>query len=994
MKDIFLKIAGVTSEREFYSLYPDEQSFMKKHGKEFKKAQVGGVFSPSTWNAINTGMEEMNILDKYKFTPGTFASDELPVYEQPMNTKNDYSYLKQASTANTFSPKEKTPINWAQGIPIVSDVVKGVQMLKEEEKQLLKASQWEGVSDVMADAAAMKGEPIRRKYLRPEDNVNTGEEFFPIYGVGTNALAKYGKTIAQNGFMSALGQFNDNGGGQLLNSIATQLSGGESAGSVLGGAVGDAIGMIPGVGPIAKMAIKPITSVIGNIIDTNPEKTEKAKRNMDRNITQMMFSSMPTNAYMRTGGNIRQNSNMDGDLQVYDGNAETMSYNPYNGETVMFNGPSHAEGGMDIKYGQNGVEVEGGEPAMETPNKELVVFGDLNIPKQFHPEARGRKFKNYVADISKQEEKQNKIVEKATLKAGEKTVNSSIDKLTINSSLAMIEGANMKLKKFADEKQKLASLQQAINDTAKEMGMNPNSLSKGKLKAQTGWTGDSLLDVNYPSVPPAFANYADNAALMSILWINKLMDEGKYDDYKKVEDEIDIYGNYKYKGLIDWAKKTGITKNNSVPQNTKSTDKKQNINSIEIEQTKTTPNKATISNSPKKGTWIDYTPQEKADEIFRGENYDKLWAPKRDSAFSNPETAQKVISALENYTGADANDVKAILAREKTFEGKVAKAKQLASDKKIGPYHTILNSIIDNVSLEGNLNIGEEADYLPEPDLNPVYTPNTDFPRYEVPKKKDYWNTAMTAIGSLMPYLRPSDVEDLDSRQLMGEMYALTDHVEPVQSQLYHPELGVPYDISLQDILNENRASTKAAQRLTANNPAAQAMIASQEYGANEKVLGEQFRLNQAMKDKVYSENRNALNQAQLTNLGILDKQYERQETAKSKTKANIQSALNSISSKYLQNQLENRTLATYENLYNYRFDPNYRAWNYNPPRTWNIEGEYDHPLSNIPSDKTVAYIKNEKGEDEAYQLVKIPKSKSKNPNSRNGDILKMVKNL
>lgn len=323
----------------------------------------------------------------------------------------------------------------------------------------------------------------------------------------------------------------------------------------------------------------------------------------------------------------------------------------------------------------------------------------------------------------------------------------------------------------------------------------------------------------------------------------------------------------------------------------------------------------------------------------------------------------------------------------------MAKAKQLASDKKIGPYHTILNSIIDNVSsVDGLTPIGEN-DYLPEPDLNPVYTPNTEFPRYELPKKKNYWNDVLTAVGSLMPYLRPSDVETLDPRQLSGEMLALTDHVEPVQSQLYHPELGVPYDISLQDILNENRASTKAAQRLTANNPAAQAIIAAQEYGANEKVLGEQFRLNQAMKDRVYSENRNTLNQAQLTNLGILDKQYERQETAKSKTKANIQAALNSISSKYLQNQLENRTLATYENLYNYRFDPKFRAWNYNPPATFDIEGTYNQPLSNIPSDKEVIYRKNSQGEYEPYDIAKVAAKKKTTP-AKNGDILKMIKNL
>jgi hypothetical protein len=38
MKAQMLKSAGVKSEKEFYKKFPDEASFMKAHGKEFKKA--------------------------------------------------------------------------------------------------------------------------------------------------------------------------------------------------------------------------------------------------------------------------------------------------------------------------------------------------------------------------------------------------------------------------------------------------------------------------------------------------------------------------------------------------------------------------------------------------------------------------------------------------------------------------------------------------------------------------------------------------------------------------------------------------------------------------------------------------------------------------------------------------------------------------------------------------------------------------------------------
>jgi len=148
-------------------------------------------------------------------------------------------------------------------------------------------------------------------------------------------------------------------------------------------------------------------------------------------------------------------------------------------------------------------------------------------------------------------------------------------------------------------------------------------------------------------------------------------------------------------------------------------------------------------------------------------------------------------------------------------------------------------------------------------------------------------------------------------------------------AQKIQPLLSTPVDISLQDILNANQADYNATQRLTGYNPEALSILNAQKYQANQRVLGEQFRLNQAEKQRVYEKNRDILNQTQLQNLGILDQQYVRQQQALSKTKATTQSALNSIAAKYAQNKLENRTLATYENLYNYRFDPRFRAQNF-----------------------------------------------------------------
>jgi hypothetical protein len=186
---------------------------------------------------------------------------------------------------------------------------------------------------------------------------------------------------------------------------------------------------------------------------------------------------------------------MGGDLQVARGKAEPMSYNPYlpeGGETVMFKGPSHADGGMDIQYGQNGVEVEGGEPAVKladggSPDGNLVVFGNMKIDDYAaqeieDPKAKGKKYKNYVADLSKVEAKQNKILNKSSDLIELADTNNPFDQLTMNAGRANLMGANMKLKDIANKKQNAAAVQNAILDTAQERGIESDALAQGKIK--------------------------------------------------------------------------------------------------------------------------------------------------------------------------------------------------------------------------------------------------------------------------------------------------------------------------------------------------------------------------------------------------------------------------------------------------------------------------------------------------------------------------------
>jgi hypothetical protein len=505
---------------------------------------------------------------------------------------------------------------------------------------------------------------------------------------------------------------------------------------------------------------------------------------------------------------------MGGELQVYRGEAEPISNNPYlpdGGETVMFRGPSHENGGMPISYGQSPVEVEGGEPAVKlrdggSGEDNMVVFGNL-----IESESK-RKFKNIVADIAKNETKQNKIIDKSTNQLNNLDVNTSFDKLKLSSLQANLMGGNMKLKNYAQEKMDLAAKQSAINDTAEEYGLIADDLAQGKMKKVKMGTSMKKAQVgintsSYNSMPP----YSYNDTLRNIMG---------QDVYRK---------------------------------------------------------------SP-------YMP-----------------------GFGVESGIEEVVVRPELETSVKMPDIK-------------------TSKKE------------------------------------------------EIKKEKFPW---MNIVNQALPFLRPSDVEDLDPRQLSGEFYALSNNqVEPVQAQTFQPLLQTSYDISLQDQLNEITAQTKQAERLVGNNSEALAAIYAQATMAKNKVIGEQMRINQGLDADVYRSNINALNQAQLQNLQMYDTQQQRQEAAKSATKATTQEALNSVASKYAQNKAANRQLAIMENMYNFRYDKSGRAINMNPL------AKFDTEVTGGSANSAAAPA--------GYEFETILKKKKavSTKESRNGSIVKAIKNL
>jgi hypothetical protein len=346
----------------------------------------------------------------------------------------------------------------------------------------------------------------------------------------------------------------------------------------------------------------------------------------------------------------------------------------------------------------------------------------------------------------------------------------------------------------------------------------------------------------------------------------------------------------------------------------------------------------------------------------------------------------------EGFNPANEADVKRF---QKQFNERAKSIGSSASLKEDGLFgdQTASALIDEKRKVQPSVGRREEAEVL-EPNTQPV-----SYKRNEL----------LDAVGQILPFIRPTDQEPLDPRQLAPEMLAkLQNKLEPVNMQKYNPMLDDLYDISYQDVLNENDSDFLTATRSNNLNPAMRASLLAQKYGANSKVLAEQFRANQSMRDKVFSGNRATLNNAQMTNLGLADQQYQRQQQALSNTKATDLEIAKSYADKYAKNKLENRTLGVYENLYNYRYDKSGRAINMNAPFQPNIPtvASNNGTQRQIPvyeaDGKTIKYYQLEEYDPNdttepgstATPGIVAKTGKSIKKNNKNSSIVKAIKNL
>ncbi len=982
----------------------------------------------------------------------------------------------------------------------IGGIIEGVDALKAEKEQAARAKQMRMLTDLQLKASTTRPEEKERRYVRPEDIVNTGESFFPIYGVGTNVLARDGRFIkkAQDGtietpqidsapteiqntygnhrsiyddlgYVPLIDEDQDknfryggdipqaqtgwdnymntmSGGGSGFSGAGAAASGGTpwgqiggfvsnaeqsfgtgpNAGGNIGGNVGQSIGAA--FGPIGMAAGQVVGTIAGKLLDPYPGAIKVDTAKTKKNVEGVAYNAMapaiqaPYEAHVRDGGNIpnyeyggymnpeynpqviarfgeldaqdfakfahkdqyragghlRQYRNpseeamqtykdggevrrsaLNGEVQTtWGGGVRTLSHNPYmpgTGETIEFVGNSHdkydprsKQTGIGVKYGQGNqdsytdyaeygteqadanVEVEK-EPAAElidpkTGEKNLTVYGNLKIPNQFvsllgDDKAKGKKFKHYVSNLSKQEEKQNRIIATSTNSLNDLDVKNSFDRLKLSSLEASINGANMKLKTLADRKTKAADIQNAINDTAEEYGIVADDLARGKFKIDKEAMQEFARDGK--SIPKAQNGLT-------------------FKDEKEANDKGYYWtGKFLSNGSKEY--KTRTTKT------TKKTETSENAKAL-----------GEIPKNQKKDSTtglFNVTPDQL--EAFKKKH---AWYPDWDKFDpKKPET-------VDNFA-------KAFNTRAKKI-GSTAEIKP--DDKATGKTKYVGDQFL-------SADFGEEKKETPEKEEDlyaEVPVDKKEDPQYEVEGYKR--NKLADLFNQILPFIRPSDQEAFDYAQLYPEMNALaTNQLEPVQAQGFQPDLATPYDISYQDQLNANQADYNSMQKMVGYNPAAQGILNAQKYAANEKVLGEQFRANQAMQAGVYDANRQTLNNAKLKNLDIFDRQYVRQAEALSNTKATTQAALNSISDKIAKNKLENKTLGIYENLYNYRYDNKGRAINMNPlfqsnmPYVYGPDGKPTHKIVRDSKGNVIDLVPIVKEEVAKKQNAVIPSQSS-----------------
>jgi hypothetical protein len=956
MKSEFLKIAGVKTEKEFYKKFPNEETFMKKHGKAVKslmakKAQVGTMIPNIQSNQSN--LKPIKIGDEFLYNSvadltGGDSYDEMmkKMQNQAMmqslqnnNNQNknglgslssiieggmelfgdnakyggDYKKAQFGQKVNDFYNSSGVQ-DW--GIPIIGDAINISNQFKAQKDDLNQARQSRMVSEVALRAANTQPERIERQYVRPEDIENTGEEFFPIYGVGTNALAKDGievqntyapntlytdleytplvnvnqqKAFANGGYLTqAKGGFSYGGGAAGgLGSKAGQMFGfGNDAGGQVGGKIGGTIGSA--FGPIGSAVGSFIGSGIGDLLDRDDRRIRIENEKAERLNKELAYTAVAPAIQAGYASHVRNGGNINPQVITELGNNKLS--NLLKPDPTM----------NTLRSGGNlrGNYVPPNPSALDTMamGGEIKTLwgGDIETVS-YNPYAGGEsiEFKGNSHDYRDP-------------KTGQTGIGVAYGEQSVANNSPVVEVENEPAQKLRDG------------------GGDENLVVYGDLKIPEEYIGE-INDNRAKNMK--FKNYVSNV-------LNK--DEAKIN--KKMEKAAD-------KGL-------------------------ESDNTIWGQLERSTAN-AIIDGGDKK-----------LESIAEKKN---------------------ILADLQSALN-DTFDEFAIKGNEFINKNKVVEDPEKIETAKDGAKVEKAQYGLDDISKFGeDIDLGTMKEMFKLPNTEKWEAPvfSTAMPRNQDPynmleTKNNGIETKNNGIDSnlinaatlaMQNFLPRRENEALDANQLLAEQYAMaTNQVQPVYAQTFSPRLSVPFDVSYQDRMNEIISQNRAMLRNPAiqGNPAAQALMGAPMYEAINKVKAEEFRANQEMRNNAYLQNLDAANKSDLVNLGVYDKQQDRLADAASKTRTQNIDILSSISDKYAQKRLENRLERVYENMYpTFGFDRNFqtqvqRGTNFNIPGLGSV-GRFPW--------QTPGFNPNAK-EEEGKEGKTIKK------NNKNSNVLKTLRNL
>jgi len=707
-------------------------------------------------------------------------------------------------------------------------------------------------------------------------------------------------------------------------------------------------------------------------------------------------------AIMKHGGRFKANSG----VNINSGGSMSQISNPDESNPVFkFNGNSHEQGGIKIDYNGNPVEVEGGETAYMDNGGNFNVFGNMRVPgTKMNFDTMGEK-------LAKEEQKYNKGKYKGADIVNEADLESKnlYERYRFNAGKVMLESNEQAERNIGERKENLVALQNAMLLTANTFGEDPKKMFNGKAKNGASFGAyDPYKRVPYDAAKPMpkdpykpnfpIAKFDNGGRTNNYTGSNKSSDfmqplftqqslnsEASFVDPMPITLDNgggikDKFAKLKQQTEAALAKKYPGKKITVVPSYDRDISTQRGL--MASKKSKTPVSLHNLGAAGDYNIYVDgklvQDPQVYKDTLWKEANNLGLhslgdWDPAhisavkegKGTAFSTLLSANPEIRDTDQYKNT-VSYLKDLIDKKQATNREISAYNQLTGSKIAIPKgrgYIDNTRVLDTSIPSGQVAFGETYINQNLTDLpNIEQLQETNIPNISTNIEANVPNTNSSTINNSIPdFKKPVPGKSRDIRnplsidQYFPEAYVLaTNREQPVQAQYYTPELFQPYEVSFQDLRNQNQADFNATTRQLVNAGRYDLLstVAADKYRANESITaGQEFRTNQGIANDVYNKNIGLLNQAELTNLQIADLQADRQAQAYANTQDRTIDAITSLSAKSAQNKLETKTANLYSQMMkNFSYNEKNGKIEFNPD---SITG----PVITNPNGTTTEYI-------------------------------------